>query len=256
MKNIITLTYYEIRKFWTIPKLIIYGAITIIGLVLAMIPSWAGFFNNQIIILEFHTIASTLLGFVIPISVFLFTSGIISSDIKSHWLRSILSRPIIKYEYLTAKYLSVIFSLIISMIFLVLFPSLVVYASGKVNFDFSQTFSTLLFSFVEGLLFISMAMWFSCYMNGFMNIFVLAIWMFLENFIVSPIISNFVVDSRFGSIFVDFFFPSAFSEASKILLSGGNFPFEKIFWGLSALFFFLSLSYYHVTQIKTDTNSD
>jgi ABC-type transport system involved in multi-copper enzyme maturation permease subunit len=258
MKNIITLTYYEIRKFWTIPKLIIYGVITLLGLVLGMIPYWAGLFKNEFVVLKFSSTASTLLGFVVPISVFLFTSGIISADVKSHWLRSILSRPIAKYEYLTAKYLSVIFSILASMLLLVLLPSFVVYStsSGKVSFDFVNTFSEFLLSFFEGFLFVSIAVWFSCFMNGFLNIFILAIWMFLENVIVSPIISNFVIDSRFGSIFVDFFFPTGFSEASKIISTGGDFPFEKILWGLSALFMFLSLSYYHITLIKTDTNSD
>lgn len=89
-----------------------------------------------------------------------------------------------------------------------------------------------------------------------MNIFVLAFWMFLDNVVMKGILTLWLSNSFTGTVIVDFFFPSGFSEAAVIASSSGTVPFEFILWGIAALMFFVSASLYHFNRLTLDINSD
>lgn len=257
MENILTLTYFELKKFWTIKRAIIFGAFFIVIIGFSLLPNALELptLNMQI---NLDSIIVGALAFFVPVFVLLFTGGIISNDIRTFYLRTVLSRPVSKEEYLTSKYLFAFINLIISTILFAVIPSIVgIYSyGGEVNLNIGTSFLIYSLYLIEGLLFISISIFLSTFLKGFFNIFVLAIWIFLESSLINGVVSNFVSFSKPLAIISDFFFPAGFSEASKLINTGSILFYESIMWGIASLAFFVSLSYYRITKISIDSNMD
>lgn len=257
MENIITLTYFELKKFWTLKRAIIFGAFFIVVVGFSLLPKVFDLptLNMQ---LNLDTIIVAPLSFFVPVFVLLFTGGIVSNDVRTFYLRTVLSRPVTKEEYLTSKYLFSFINLIIGTILFAVIPSIVGLYSygGEVNLNIGTSSLIYLLYLVEGLLFISISMFLSTILKGFFNIFVLAIWIFLEASLINGVVSNFVSFSKPLAIISDFFFPGGFSEASKLINTGSLLFYESIMWGIASLAFFVSLSYYRITKISIDSNMD
>jgi len=257
MDNIISLTYFELKRFWTLKRIIIFGAFFLVMIGFSLIPNALDLptLNLQ---LNLDTVLVGALAFFVPIFVLLFTGGILSNDVRTYYLRTVLSRPVSKEEYLSSKYISSFINLIIGTVFFAIIPSIVGLYSygGEVNLNIGNSFLTYLLYLLEGLLFISISLTLSTILKGYFNIFVLAIWMFLEVSLINGILSNFVAFSKPLAIISDFFFPAGFSEASKLLNTGSILFYESIMWGVASLALFISLSYYQITRIKIDSNMD
>lgn len=260
MKNkIILLTEIDFLRSWSPVKIIIAVILSVLACVLSALPVWMGWINKtDTLYMPFNDYLIQVWKVIIPFSVLFFTSGIISNDIKNHWLRTVITHAVTKQDVILSKILSSLVSVIIIMIILGIFPILVFsFTLGNgINFDFAGFIQLALYSSLEATLFISIATWLSCFLGGFMNIFVLAFWMFLDNVVMKGILTLWLSNSFTGTVIVDFFFPSGFSEAAVIASSSGTVPFEFILWGIAALMFFVSASLYHFNRLTLDINSD
>ncbi|HRP01462.1 MAG TPA: hypothetical protein PLE30_02330 [Candidatus Kapabacteria bacterium] len=257
MDNIITLTSFDLKRFWTIKRLIIMGIFALITIAVSFIPSSLNIPKSSTQV-NFDVILASGLSFVVPVLVLLFTGGIISNDIRTFYYRTILSRPVSKEEYLCSKYLFSFINLFLGTILFAIVPSFIGITSlpVEINFNFGTSLLVYLLYLLEGVLFISISMSLSTILKGSFNIFVLIIWIFLETTLINGLLSNFVSFSKPLAIFSDFFFPAGFSEAAKLLNTSSVLLFESILWGFAALTFWFALSFYQITKIKIDANMD
>lgn len=257
MDNIITLTYFDLKRFWTLKRMIIFGVFFLLILGMSFIPLFLDLptLNMQ---LNLDTFLVGALSFFVPVFVLLFTGGIISNDVRTYYLRTLVSRPISKEEYLSSKYIYSIINLVIATIFFAVIPSIAtMYSySSEVNLNLGNSLFTYLLFILEGLLFIAISISLSTILKGYFNIFVLAVWIFLESSLINGVLSNFVSFSRILAILSDFFFPAGFSEATKLMNTGSLLFYESLLWAIASLALFVSLSYYQITRIKIDSNVD
>jgi ABC-type transport system involved in multi-copper enzyme maturation permease subunit len=259
MKNLMLLTKVDFVRIWSLGKIITAISLGVVACILSALPALMGWITeNERLYMPFSDYIIQIWKVIVPFAALFFTSGIISNDIKNHWLRSLLVHGVTRQDVIISKILSSLISVFIMMIILGVFPLITFSLSLGLglNIKFVNLLLVTISWLLEAGMFIAMATWLSCFMQGFMNIFLLAGWMFLDNVIMKGLLSLWLNNTFSGTLIVDFFFPSGFSEAANIASSSGTFPFEYIFWGLSALSFFISLSLYHFNKLTLDVNSD
>lgn len=248
----------ELKRFFTLPKIIVMGIVTLIASFIAIVPSLTGFLDSEASsFFVIKDIISYLLKIVIPFSVFFITPGIIAHDINNYWFRTIFSRPVDRGTVLISKYLYATVLLIIFVVLYCVIPIFIFWLTApQIKFQFIPVMVILIFSLLEGILFISIAIWFSCFLSKFFNVLLLAIWMFADSSIITPIISTFFWDSPFWAVFSEFFFPGGFANSMSYYSLKGAFPTEHFFWGVSALALFMALSFYHFNIINIDRSGN
>jgi ABC-type transport system involved in multi-copper enzyme maturation permease subunit len=257
--NLMILIRTELSRIWTPGKIIVAAVLTLLACVISILPVIFGWLNDiPTFNLEFSEMAINILKIIVPFSALFFASGIISNDIKNHWLRAVLSHAVTRQDVLLAKIISATISVFIMILALGILPLLVFDLSSEINFAYSfiETFQVILYFTLEAALFVAIAAWLSCFVGGFMNIFFLAGWMFLDNVVIKGVLTMWLSANTTGGIIMDFFFPSGFSEAAVIAGGSGSFPTEFLLWGLAALAFFTAAGLFHINYINIDTNSD
>ncbi len=255
---IITIVKIELKRFFTLPKIIVMGIVTLVASFIAIVPSLTGFLNSEASsFFVVKDIASYILKIVIPFSVFFITPGIIANDINNYWFRTVFSRPVDRGVVLISKY---IYASVILIVFVILYSVIPVFifwlTAPQIKFQFIPVLIILIFSLFEGILFISIAVWFSCFLSKFFNVLLLAIWMFADSTVITPLISTFLWDSPFWAVFSEFFFPNGFANSMSFYSLKNAFPTEHFFWGLSALTLFMALSFYHFNNINIDRSGN
>lgn len=259
IKNLLVLFKTEFIRTWTKGKIISLVIFTILSCVISVLPILFNMLGDaEIPNLDFTELLINIWKIIVPFAALFFASGIISNDVKNHWLRTVLSHAVTRQDVVVAKLKSATVSVMIIMLLIGVLPLLVFDISSSVSFNYN--ISSILEVFVlftlEASLFISIALWLSCFLGGFMNIFFLALWMFMDNTVFKGILSVWLSANKSGSIMMDFFFPSGFSEAAVVAGSAGSFPTEFILWGFAALTFFIAASLYHINHINIDINTD
>lgn len=249
----------EFKRIWTRAKYIALGVVTLIISLLALMPKLTGALDSDfaMFIPEQAVIVSTILSSIVTISVLFFTVGTVANDIKNHWFRTVLSRPVSREVFISAKLLALISSVFVVMLLTTLLPLIIFNATSpvEIKFNFLNLMMVYLYYLLHSSLMIVVAVWLSMLVPGIFNILILAIWMISEN-IVSPIVSLFLWDVKAALIFQDFYFPNGFLEASQAFLSNSKFFSNELIWGLVALTFFAALLYSTINLIKIDFSSD
>lgn len=259
MNNIVILSKAEFRKFWSLPKIIFFASVFILIFSVFMLPFLIEGKPepNPANTTTFSFVLSEAMAFMMPILALILTTGAIAYDRNSFWLRSLLARPITRQDYLTAKLLSLIFSLFILILFFALIPSLFVpvfYGLGS-GINFFDAIIIFVNHFLQGILYIVISLNFSFILPNFLNSFAVAIWLIID------LISNFLVTKLFwhkqwAVVVQDFLFPGGFGESAKVYVQTLSFPYTQFLWGLSALFAFLALSYWFISYISPDKSSE
>jgi ABC-type transport system involved in multi-copper enzyme maturation permease subunit len=249
----------ELFRIWSIKKIIVVAILCIVSCILSGLPAWLNLMGDAAIPkLQFSEYLINIWKILIPFSTLFFASGVISSDVKNHWLRTILTHSVTRQDIIISKLISITLSVIVVMVLLGIIPLTVFGISSGVNFifEFLPLLQLVIYLILEILLFTSIAIWLSCFLSGFMNIFFLAAWMFLDNVVIRGVLTMWLSSTFTGNLIMEFFFPSGFGEAAVIAGDSGIFPLEFLLWGFSALTFFLALSLYHINFVKIDINSD
>ncbi|PKL86620.1 MAG: hypothetical protein CVV22_00580 [Ignavibacteriae bacterium HGW-Ignavibacteriae-1] len=244
----------EFTRYFTLSKIIILSLVTILGVVIAMLPSWLGFFDSEAAgFFAIKDIFTYALKIIIPFSIFFITPGIIANDVNNFWFRTVFSRPVQRQTVLASKYIYASLLLLLFTIAFCLIPLIVFsFTAPGIEFNVFSVLSIWFFAYMEGLLFISIAIWFSCFLSKFFNVLLLAIWMFADNIVINGVLANFFWDSPIMGVFTEFFFPNGFANAASFYSLKDSFPVEHFFWGMAALTFFGALSYLHFSLINID----
>lgn len=259
MKNIMILIRIELYRIWSIPKLIALGLFALIAIVVSLIPTWFSMFDDlNVPNLQFSEMLINIWKVIVPFSALFFGSGIISNDIKNHWLRTILSNAISRQDVYFSKIKAASLSVLAIMFFVGFLPILVFDLASNINFSYNllAIIQVTFYFALEAGLYIAVASWLSCFVGGFMNVFFLGLWMFLDNVVIKGVLAMWLSTSTSGFMIMDFFFPSGFSEAAVVAGSSGEISTEFLLWGFAAIGFFLTVGFYHFSKINIDINSD
>lgn len=261
MNSIWTLYKAEFFRSWNRSKIILVGIFSLLFISGAFLLDITGAFDNAEQFPEFirtqSMILNSILGWLTPLSVFLFAAGIVAFDVKNYWLRSILSRPVTKQEWMLAKIKAISTSVLLTILAIGFIPSMIMYilAPDVIVFDTGNVILILLSYMLEIVLFVSMAAWFSTFLPTFVNVLVLAIMLFIDNTAL-PLIAGFYWDVTIINFIADFFFPSGFREFTDVYTKSSEFDYEYLLWGFASLALFFGLSLFHINLIKIDKNSD
>lgn len=259
MQNLIVLFKTEFMRTWTKGKIISLAIFALLACIISVMPVWFNWLGDtKLPNLDFSELLINIWKVLVPFSALFFASGIISNDVKNHWFRTVLSHSVTRQDMVIAKLKSATASVMIIMLLVGALPLLVFDLSSSVSFNYS--FDSILQVFIyftlEATLFVSISLWLSCFLGGFMNVFFLAFWMFMDNAIINGALSFWLSSNTSGTIIMDFFFPSGFSDAAAVAGSSGSFPTEFILWGFAALTFFVSAALYHINHVNIDINTD
>jgi ABC-type transport system involved in multi-copper enzyme maturation permease subunit len=260
MRNLsLKLLIFEIRKMWTVPILIISGIFTIFGWAGLLLPIIFGAMKPGGIIneLDIAQIISGEFKMLVPLLSIFFGAGIISFDMKNGWLRTLMARPVTKAEYVFTKIISATISIFALLLLMGTLPVLIIsmFMSIHITFDIWIILAIHILSIFQTMTYIIICIWFSCWLPGFLNIFVLAVWMIVDS-ISAPIISSFLWDNNLALIISDFMYPSGFREAIESIAGRSSFPTENILWGLASLSGFLTLALFHFSKIQIDKGGE
>lgn len=245
----------EFRKMWNLSVIIISSILLLISLLINFIPLLVGAYGNEGPIIAFEMQSGLSQGFsiLVPLLSLIFGAGIISNDIKNHWIRTVLSRPITRADFLLTKIISSSLTIFILMLIIGTIPVIILSMIVPVNtnFDFIKFIGTHALFLGEAITYITICSLLSCWLPGFTNIVILIVWM-LSNSIFSVVVNNYFWDNSIVMLLSDFYFPGGFREAAESLVSGASFPVEKLLWGFSALFGFIALALFNFNFIQID----
>lgn len=247
----------ELIKRWRLKTIVILAVITVVLIAIAWILTRA-IDSDKLSYMSYNSLLDAILSLVVPFWVLLTTGGMIRFDIKDHWLRTLLSRPVKREIYISSKFAESLIGLAIGIILLGLVPTFVFSFLGKVSFEFEigTMLIVILNRFLDGAIYIAISLWLSCWLPSYINVIILAGWMFLEKFVIQFVLTLLLFTNKFLGVVADFFFPTGFDDATKIILSKGAFPLEEYLWGFATLFFFLGLAYFFINKIKIDSSAD
>lgn len=259
MTNFFSIMKIELKRLWTKPKYIVFSIFIGVLSLLSLIPKLTGALNSDIaaFLPGQASILAQILSPIVTVTVLFFTFGIISNDIKNHWFRTVLVRPVRREIFVSAKIVSTAISLLIVMLLTTAVPMLIfnLTAPEPLPFDLWNILGVFFLYFLHGILFILISTWLSCFLPGIFNILIFVVWMVSEQ-IISPIISLFLWDVRAALIFQDFYFPNGFADAAVNMMNSGEIATNELIWGFAALTLFSTLLFANINLIQIDKAAD
>ncbi|MBI5326182.1 MAG: ABC transporter permease subunit [Ignavibacteriae bacterium] len=253
------LLFLEFRKMWNLAVIIITSILLLISLFVNFIPYFVGAYNidGPIQLLNVQALLSQGFSILVPLLSLIFGAGIISNDIKNHWIRTILSRPVTRADFLLTKIISTSLAIFVLMLIIGTIPVTIlsILIPVKVELNFLSFISIHAIYLGEALTYIAICTLLSQWVPGFVNVIVLIVWI-LSKSIFTSIVNNYFWDSNIAMLIADFYFPGGFQEAAESVASNASFPLEKLLWGFSSLFGFISISLYNFSFIQIDKGFD
>lgn len=187
----------------------------------------------------------------------LLLAGIIAHDVRSRWLRTLLTRPVTREQYLHTR-MGAIYAIGMAGILLANIIALL-YIGAVLGISLQWMWGTL--ALVAGLVALQGALLtailtaLSCWLPGYMNLVVVAGWAMISQ-LLQVAADQLWWDQPDASILIPFLFPSGFNEAIELVSAGTTTPTVEFFWGLAALSGFLALAYYSIGRIQVEKGSD
>lgn len=257
--NIITLIVFEMKRYRTVPIMIVSAMFLFFSLIMMIAPFTLGMVSNQSLIrqIEVCSIVSETFKVLVPLFCLLFGAGIIAFDIKNQWLKSILARPVSRNDFLFAKIASAAILIFALMLLMSTIPVLVIsiFVSVPVVVNWGNLLLLHLLYLLEIITYLSICVSLSCIVPSFINIFIFAVWMFLDS-AAGPAIATLLWDNNLAQIITDFFFPDGMKLAATAIASSKPLPTEQFMWGLAELFGFLSLAFFLFSKTNIDKGTD
>ncbi len=241
----------EFRRFWTAGMIIF--AIGLIGFALipivAIVPS--GFATNLSRLIESSDQILTFFTFLV------FSAGIVGSDIKSGWVRTLLVRAITRQQYVITKIFVVFIDTYIVYISCIGISAIILHFNPKVTivFDLSTTAIIVLLKSAHIFLLITLSTLVSCHVQNFRNSIIVYGWMVLAQ-MFDFLITRKYWDVKWANVLKDYIFPNGFEDAQKAILANNSFPYSELLWGCAALVFFFAATLFAMNKTVIDIGSE
>jgi len=245
------LVWVEFRRHWTVTALIVPLLFLVIGSLMVFSP---GPFNKTFNVGEK---LYQLMVLLVPFTSAFFCVGLVSNDVKDGWLRTLLVRAIRREEYLLAKSLSALTSIWVAILFASTLPLIVglIFMKLPIEFQVGEVLALYALFFCVSLLYVSILVFFSCWLPGVVNVVALMGWGIIAGALHAYVTFS-LWDSSWAVFTEQFLFPSGFFDAVDAVRAQTHTPYTEIAWGMAALAFFSSLSFWSVNRIQVDKGSE
>lgn len=183
--------------------------------------------------------------------------GMVSADLKDHWLRTLLMRPVTRAEYLLARILAV-YSLVVAIIVIAgILPSLLLpqFLDKPIIWMWTRSLPTLGFLFGQAFLLLSLLTFLSCWLPGVANVVVLAAWAMVSALLGAYVRSQYW-DVGLIVVGTEFLFPSGFLDAAQIASRHSGDPLAPALWGVASTVSALAVSLWSVNRVQLDRGSE
>lgn len=196
---------------------------------------------------------SIILGLAPP----LIGGGMLAIDLKDHWARTTLMRPVTRAEFLMARVTAVWLFTIGAALLNAWLPLLVpaVALNKPVALELGLTAPMFVLWLGQAYLIIILMTLFSCWISGIGNVILLALWAAISGLAGSYIRSEFW-DNGILTVAKEFFFPSGFIDAANALEAGGPELWGAVLWGCAAAAGFTSLAIVAFNRVTIETGSE
>ena len=243
----------ELRRQWTVAACFIPGGLALLTTFMLFVT-----LRFQKVYDVARQAVQMNLTLVVPLAACLFTIGAVSLDIKEGWLRTVLIRPVSRQQYLLVKLTALYCSVVITLIVAGVVPNFVVaafFVNVPVQFDLGFVLVVHTLLLLQAALLVSILVFFSCWMPGFSNVAVLALWAMISS-IVGDYIQMVRWMDRWLVTLKEYFFPSGFSDAINAVISKTGTPVAELSWGIAALALALAAGFWSITKIQVDKSSE
>lgn len=187
----------------------------------------------------------------------LLLAGVVAHDVRTRWLRTLLTRPVTREQYLRAKmgamYAIGMAGILLANLIALLYVGAV--AGISLQWDWGSLAQVASLFLLQGALVTAMMAFLSCWLPGYMNLVVIAAWALVSQFLQLAA-NGLWWDQPVAATLIPFFFPSGFNEAIELVSAGATTPTVELFWGLAALSGFLALAHYSIGRMQVEKGSD
>ncbi len=251
MKTMLILFKAEFKRFWTLGMILLSLFLVALGSLSPIMMTNAGMFKK---LSQLSNASEDLISFFVLL---IFYGGIVSADIKSGWLRTLLTRAVTRQQYLVTKMLVALAAT--ATVYLLAFSIPAIYVSFdekiKLIYDWSDTLISLSYIFAQFSLLIVLSTLVSCGMPGAFNGVIVYAWMILSQ-MIGFLVDRMYWDVPWAVVMKDYIFPSGFSDAMTAIAQNLPFPYVETLWGLATLTFFLSLTFFSINKVVVDVGSE
>jgi hypothetical protein len=199
----------------------------------------------------------TIIGLVLPFGVASLGGGMIAADVKDHWARTTLLRPVTREQYLLAR-VGAVFSGYIACVFIagiLPVPLASIMLGVPITGTFSHVVGIVVFSSLQALLILVLMTMLSCWLPGITNLIVLAVWA-VGSQMIGAFIGRKYWDDALLSTVKEFTFPSGFLEAVEAVQGGTTDMWAGVLWGCSALAGFSAITIWAFNRMNVEAGSE
>lgn len=197
------------------------------------------------------------MGFLLTFGIATLAGGMLAVDVKEHWTRTTLLRPVTREQYLVARILAVFTGYLACVLVAGLIPPPVaaLLLDKPLVGSFWQVSGFVVLSSMQALLLIVLATTLSCWLPGIFNLVILALWAMSSQMIGDYLGGQYWDDSVIMAL-KEFTFPSGFLDAASDLGAGSLTPWSGILWGCAALAAFSAVAIWAFNRMNVEEGSE
>lgn len=247
-----TLLRAELRRMLTLTTIVLPFLLMILTGVFMLAAS-----NRENVVQVPTMLLNFVGGFALVFSIPMLGVGMVATDVKEHWLRTLLMRPISRSEYLLARVLAVYVSVVMTMILSGLVPLLVISAivDKPLLWMASRSIPTFVFILGHAYLLLMLLTLLSCWLPGIVNIVMLGLWAMGAS-LGAAYVRNEWWDNGWLVTASEFLFPSGFLEAAELSAQHSGDPMGPALWGIASVVSFTALTMWSVNRVQVDGGSE
>lgn len=252
MNTFSTLFRMEFKRFWTAGMIVFAVGIIGVSIIPSIVTIQAG------VVKDLSSMIVSTTGFINFFTFLIFSAAIISADIKSGWLRTLLIRSVTRQEYLVSKIAVVFISSLIVYVLAITSAVLVAAFDPKIvmKYDLAVSSAIMVLKIAQLLLLIILSTMISCTAPGAFNAFFVYVWMSLSQ-LFEFLVTKKYWDVKWAVVLKDYIFPDGFEQAQQaIITQQQSVPVTEVLWGIAALAFFFALTVQLMNRVVVDTGSE
>jgi len=241
----------EFKRFWSPAMIICAFGLIGFGLIPTIVLARSGWKTNVSSILQ------TADQFLSMFTFLIFSAGIVGTDIKNGWVRTLLVRAVTRQQYVVTKMLVVFTATVIVYVACICISMTILSFNPKIEIilDLSTTAIFVTLKLAHIFLLITISTMVSCFILGAFNSLFVYAWMTLD-MLLNFLITRKYWDVEWMNTIRDYIFPSGFDDAMKAITANIVFPYSELLWGCAALLLFFAAALVSMNNAVIDVGSE
>ncbi len=247
-----TLLRAELRRMLTLTTIVLPFLLMILTGVFMLAAS-----NRENVIQVPTMLLNFVGGFALVFSIPMLGVGMVATDVKEHWLRTLLMRPVSRSEYLLTRVLAVYVYVVVTIVISGLVPlfAISVIVDKPLLWMVSRSLPTFAFILGHAYLLTMLLTLLSCWLPGIVNIVMLGLWAMGAS-LGASYVRNEWWDNGWLVTAAEFLFPSGFLEAAEYSAQYSGDPLGPALWGVASVVLFTALTMWSVNRVQVDGGSE